>query len=310
MLRQPRRPRSLKHVLLLAVTTINMTHSNSDVASDAVAYNDVFSSHPPMSMRPAGVCLGPICGCARVIFGRLLPKLPYPVLRGPLRGLRFILGAAAGEAGGASVHFGLQEVEQCKCLAQILHLGQVFFDVGANVGFYSLLASRLVGSTGHVIAFEPVPRNIAFLHRHIVLNNAENVTILPLACTDRSSVGLFCEGENNALGHLAGLTDECELTSVPHRVSLVATLSLDEAAETLAVVPDVIKIDVEGAELRVLKGAKNLLGGVRPALLLSVHSAQLREDCLQFLESVGYHSQPLNKNALGFATEFFAQPDR
>jgi FkbM family methyltransferase len=285
-------------------------HSDSDGASNATLYGDDAARISRAPARRAGIGLTPVRACARMLFGHLLPKLPYPVLRGPLRGLRFILGAAAGEAGGVSIHLGSQEPEQCHCLAKILRPGQVFFDVGANVGFYSLLAARLVGSTGRVVAIEPLPRNIAFLYRHIALNKAHNVTILPLACANRSAIESFCEGENNALGHLAGTSDKPDASSPAFRASLVATLSLDEAVEALALSPDVIKIDVEGAELRVLEGARNILAEVRPALLLSVHSDQLREDCLRFLEGFGYRWRPLNGSTFGTATEFFAQSAR
>ena len=101
---------------------------------------------------------------ARLVFGEILPNWPYPVMRGPLRGSWNILGATAGEAGGVSVHLGLQEVEQCRCLTNMLHAGQVFFDVGADVG------SRIVQDSGCVIAFEPMLRNLAFLHRDVRLN--------------------------------------------------------------------------------------------------------------------------------------------
>lgn len=247
---------------------------------------------------------------ARVLFGKLLPRLPYPVLRGPLRGCRYVLGATAGEAGGISVHFGLQEVEQTRCLAGLLRPGQTFVDVGANVGFYSLLASRLVGATGTVVAFEPMPRNIALLHRHVALNNAKNITIVPAACANCTSVDLFCAGENDALGHLAGANGEKESGPAVSRPSIVATLSLDEAAETLGIVPDVVKIDVEGAELRVLAGAHGILTRSRPVLLLSVHSDQLRDQCLAHLQRLGYELEPLNASSRDAATEFVAKSRR
>jgi len=245
---------------------------------------------------------------ARLVFGEILPNWPYPVMRGPLRGSWNILGATAGEAGGVSVHLGLQEVEQCRCLTNMLHAGQVFFDVGANVGFYSLLSSRIVRESGRVIAFEPMPRNLAFLHRHVRLNRAENVTILPLACAENLSAQLFIAGENNALGRLEESDGKEEEPSRQTPAILVATVSLDAAAEKLGLWPDVIKIDVEGAELRVLHGAAHLLTHVRPSLLLSVHSDQLRETCLACLREFDYRIEPLNSRSMEGATEFLAQP--
>lgn len=234
------------------------------------------------------------------VFGRLLPRVAYPVLRGPLRGCRYILGATAGPAGGASVHFGVQEVEQLDWLTKLLSPGAVFFDVGANVGLYSLLASRLVGDDGRVFAFEPLPRNLTFLHQHMQLNRATNVAILPLACADRAGTELFCEGANNALGHLGSNNTNAETSSMR-----VDTTTLDDAARRFGITPDVIKIDVEGAELRVLCGAIRLLSDKRPSILLSIHSAELGENCLNFLSQQRYSAMALNSGE----TEFVALPD-
>jgi FkbM family methyltransferase len=255
--------------------------------------------------RRAIASINPHDVIARVV-GRLLPRWPYPVLRGPLRGCRFILGALAGEAGGVSVHLGILEVDQVECLTQTLQRGRIFFDVGANVGFYSLLGSKLVGPDGAVVAFEPMPRNLAFLFQHTRLNETRNVIIVPLACADEISTELFVEGKNNALGRLGG--NDFDLTSAHARTIIVATISLDAAAEKLGLRPDVIKIDVEGAELRVLKGAKSILTQARPSVLLSVHSAELRDACLAYLDALRYQSHPLNARSIELATEFFAKP--
>ena len=242
----------------------------------------------------------------RFLFGRVLPRTAYPVVRGPLRGCRYLLGATAGDAGGVSVHLGLQEVEQTRCLTGLLHPGEVFFDVGANVGFYSLLASRIVQSSGRVVAFEPLPRNLAFLYRHLQLNHATNATISPVACADRLGTELFFPGENNALGRLA--EDTAEDKQTPRNALLVATVSLDDAVDRLGLRPNVVKIDVEGAELRVLKGATRTLREARPSLLLSVHSDELRTSCLRYLADVGYEAEPLNARSGETATEFVARP--
>jgi FkbM family methyltransferase len=228
-------------------------------------------------------------------------------LRGPLRGFRYFLGAAAGEAGGVSVHFGLQEIEQTARLTKLLQPGNVFFDIGANVGFYSLLASRLVGATGTVIAFEPLTRNIAFLNRHLALNRCHNVRVMPFACAERSSIQIFCEGENNALGHLAGSDRDEELATL-HRKSIVATVTLDEAVRLLGVTPQVIKIDVEGAELRVLWGASEIFATAHPVVLLSIHSNELRSRCLELLKARNYAIEPLDASTIEAAAEFVATP--
>src|ERR1017187_7151866 len=123
----------------------------------------------------------------RFVSGRLLPRIAYPVMRGPLAGMKFILGAPAGEGGGASVFFGTVEPEQTKVLTETLSAGDVFFDIGANIGYYSLLAGRLVGPRGVVVAVEPVVRNLSFLYRHLELNRLRNVRVIPAACSSALS---------------------------------------------------------------------------------------------------------------------------
>ena len=68
------------------------------------------------------------------------------------------------------------------------------FDIGAHAGYYTLIASKLVGGSGHVVAFEPAPRNLRYLRRHLSLNHVSNVTVLEVAVSDRAGVGRFDVG--------------------------------------------------------------------------------------------------------------------
>lgn len=194
----------------------------------------------------------------RFLFGRILPRLAYPVFSGPLKSSRFILGSMAGDGGGASIYFNKMEAEQAESMLRELKEGQVFFDIGANVGYYSILASKIVGETGTVMACEPVVRNLAYLQQHVVLNKAKNVRILAFACSDENGTAQFSFGPNTAMGHLDVAIDGQTATDAD---VLVPTITLDKMAEELGIVPDVIKIDVEGAELSVLEGGKRVLGG-------------------------------------------------
>jgi FkbM family methyltransferase len=241
----------------------------------------------------------------RLVFGRLLPKWPYPVLRGPLRGMWFILGAAAGEAGGVSVHLGRVEPEQSRLLLDLLQPGHVFFDVGANVGYYSMLAARRCGPRGSVVAIEPSPRNVAFLYRHVHLNRLSTIEILPLAVAESLGLEVFSAGNNCAVGHLTGAASEVVDNAHRSTCTVAATTSLDFLSERLGLHPDVVKIDVEGAELRVLKGAERILQR-GPHILLSVHSASLCAECLDYLAHRGYRVTPLSEGADRDADEFLA----
>jgi FkbM family methyltransferase len=237
-----------------------------------------------ISIRPVG----------RLVFGKILPRVAYPVIRGPLRGARFILGSLSGDGGGGSVYFNMIETEQTVSFVNTLRAGQVLFDIGANVGYYTILGARLVGSQGKVIAVEPVIRNLVYLYKHTLLNKASNVFIIPAACSDTSSLAAFSLGQDYSTGclanhHQAGNTSE--------RASfLVPTITVDAIVQQLGSCPDVIKVDVEGAELSVLKGAQVTLREAKPRVLLSTHSAALRLNCLEYLTELGYTFEVLSRD--------------
>lgn len=236
---------------------------------------------------------------ARFIAGHLLPRVPYPVLTGPLKGCRFVLGSLAGEGGGASVYFNAVEPEQTRALMDLLGPGQVFYDIGANVGYYTLLASRLVGETGSVIALEPAERNLAYLRRHLAINDVGNARVIPEAVADHVGEARFDAGANPAEGHLAGIRDGDGSRTGP----MVPVTTLDALVERTALAPNVVKMDIEGAELLALQGAARTLATAKPALLLSVHSETLRDQCGALLQAHGYQLMPLTP------MEFVAKAD-
>jgi FkbM family methyltransferase len=219
---------------------------------------------------------------ARFISGRILPRRPYRVLKGPMRGARFVLGSLSGEGGGASVYFGEMEREQTAAMAEEIRPAGFFFDIGANVGYYTILASRLVGPAGKVVAFEPVPRNIDFLRQHIELNGATNVVLMPVAVSDSKGTVRFALGPDSAMGHIG---EGGELA--------VETTTIDDVTDELGVTPDVMKIDVEGAEREVLLGAAKMFERARPVIFLSTHSDELRTWCVGYLKQLGYAVTPL-----------------
>lgn len=231
----------------------------------------------------------------RAVYGKILPRRAYKVLRGPLRGAKFVLGTLEGAGGGGSVYFNLTEPEQTAVFAESLAAGDVLFDVGANVGYYTVLGSRIVGEKGLIVAFEPVARNLAHLYNHIAINNLQNVSIIPAACSDEISLASFSTGQNNAMGHLTDGNNSNDEMSAKN-LMIVPTVNLDAVAERLGVVPNVLKIDVEGAEMAVLRGARNKILPSKPKIFLSLHSPSLKTDCLKYLEQFGYKFEPLDKN--------------
>jgi FkbM family methyltransferase len=174
--------------------------------------------------------------------------------------------------------------------------GSVVFDLGAHVGFYTLLAAVLVGPRGKVYAFEPLPDNIYFLKERLRLNRITNVTVIDRAVSDGSGVATFVEEPSSAMGHFAAYGD-----------MTVQTVSLDDLfLEGKIPAPDFIKIDVENAVWLALKGAENLLRVARPTIFLSTDVYDSHRQCCQFLESFGYQLHPIGARSLEQAEEILA----
>jgi FkbM family methyltransferase len=210
---------------------------------------------------------------------RLVPRhWAVPILQGPVKGMRWIV-----ESGTHGCWLGTYEQVQAYRFAQEIRPGMVVFDVGAHAGFYLLLASPRVGEDGLVVAFEPNPVNLQFLKKHIRINDLGNVALFEGAVSDRSTVALFDSSDGTSTGHLSPLGS-----------MTVTTVSLDEwINDGRSAPPDVIKIDVEGAEKMVLYGAENILRTKRPLIFLATHSPELHAECIGILRNFGYQIELL-----------------
>ncbi len=107
------------------------------------------------------------------------------------------------QAGTPSYWLGIYEHRKQAVFEQAVTRGSIVFDIGAHVGFYTLLAADLVGPEGQVFAFEPVPRNLCYLRKHLRLNSIDNVTVMDMAVADSSGVGRFEEGWTPTKGRIA-----------------------------------------------------------------------------------------------------------
>lgn len=192
--------------------------------------------------------------------------------RGPLAGCLFAGGDTAGYVLGAS------EPAVQKQLLEHLRAGSVFFDVGANIGFMTLLGSRLVGDAGTVVAFEPLSENRELLERNLQANGRSNYLVVPLALSDE------CGTAEMVLDHGGGRAGFMGVEREGHKLLEVETATLDSLDLPA---PDVVKIDVEGAEARVLGGMRRLLREHGPVLIVEIHGEQ-ETPVREVLAEVGY----------------------
>lgn len=207
--------------------------------------------------RLVAAALGPLVN-------RMVPSEPTPVTvkSGPARGLKVVIQPREEKFYWAGTH----EPRVQDTLVEVLKPGATFWDIGAHCGFFTALASRLVGEAGRVVSFEPCPANRARLVACVEMNGLQNVEVRDVAVA----------------GHDGEVSMKPISTSTTWRIvpaesgaddNAVTARRLDGLSPGLPV-PDLVKIDVEGAELSVLEGASELLAGRRPPLLIEFHSEQ------------------------------------
>lgn len=171
---------------------------------------------------------------------------------------------------------GTFEPNEFHFLGQILNPGMTVLDVGANEGLYTLFSAKRVGAAGRVVAFEPSSRERNKLEHNVARNRLGNVTVVPCAVgssegTAALQIASGVHSGHNTLGAL--VHDDAPAVGVEH----VSVERLDTLIERLGIATvDVIKIDVEGAEMHVLEGARRTLAAQRPVLMVEANDEALR----------------------------------
>ena len=196
---------------------------------------------------------------------------------------------------------GVYEPPEAFVFTRLLERGMTVIDAGANIGQYTLLAATATGPQGRVHAFEPVPANFNRLRQHVHDNGLANVVLNRTALWShptRLDLGLDPEEANNA---------GCYSVAAAGRPGAVATeaIALDDyvASNNIARV-DLMKIDIEGAELPALRGAQRTLRRFKPLLLMEINRAACRavgyepEEVGSFLaETAGYRAWAIGESA-------------
>ncbi|MBI1725713.1 MAG: FkbM family methyltransferase [Candidatus Rokubacteria bacterium] len=235
-------------------------------------------------------------------FGRLLrmplrlipPTAVVPVVSGPSRGIRWVVGSAPHGA-----WLGTLERDKMFRFMARLRPGMTVWDIGANVGLYTLPSARVVAPAGCVVAFEPMPRNLHFLRRHLALNGLAGVAVCEAAVSDRAGTLRMKEGDSPSEFH-ADPGGDWEVTAI----------TLDEwLSENEALPPDVVKIDVEGSDDAVLRGGARSFAKYRPPIYLALHGERQRRACAQLLVAWGYEVTSLEAGrGPEVSSEWLAEP--
>jgi FkbM family methyltransferase len=220
---------------------------------------------------------------------RVWNKVTAPVLTTWLDGLN-VYAYPGNEISRAVFVTGYYEPNEFFLLAQVFRPGMIFVDVGANMGLYTIFAARKIGERGTVLAIEPSTRECGRLLKNVLANSLSNVRLVRKAVSDSlSDVDLLVAEDrwsgHNTLGAFAYGTPLAAKETV--RTERLDDIVLREGLSRV----DVVKLDVEGSELRALKGAVGILERFHPMLLLEVsdralchqgcNSAQIWDFCRQ-----------------------------
>lgn len=185
-----------------------------------------------------------------------------------------------------SIAFGNLESEVQEAMVRHLGRGGVFYDIGANLGFFSLLAAHLAGvEEGHVYAFEAAPENAVAIARNAQLNSLPNVSVIAKAVSDRPGRGRLQVVDDQSWSKL----EEYGPHPFTEEVIEVELVSIDEFVKAEDVrPPTVVKIDVEGAELAVLEGMRTTIANHQPAIICELHDTH--REFLAVIRDLGYRA--------------------
>ena len=201
------------------------------------------------------------------------------------KGLRF--NTANSNAGYL---LGTTELAVQSAIKELLQPGMTFYDIGANVGFFSIIAAHLSGGT--VVCFEPLAENIQHIQHNAALNQLKSLVIRSEALGGEDGEAIFNVSAVKSWGKLATVGSPAQQVG-DIRVSLRRLDTIIRESDLPQ--PGLIKIDVEGAEVDVLAGASETLMSSRPILLIELHGTN--EAIANQLEELRYQGHVLGSTA-------------
>jgi len=192
---------------------------------------------------------------------------------------------------------GMLEKREMDFFKKTVRKGWTVLDIGANIGYPSLLFSKLVGERGRVIAFEPDKNNLEMLRKNIKVNNCKNIVVVPMAVSDRTGNGTLYISDSHSGDHrIYNSLDE------KRKTQNIETISLDDYFKSENKI-DFIQMDVQGAEELVFQGMKKLLNENKEmSILLEFWPEGLRKiissprGFLKMIERLGFQLAYLNEN--------------
>lgn len=205
---------------------------------------------------------------------------------------------AAGNLAGISLCLDLQtekdywlgtyEIELQQTIRDQVKPGMVVYDVGANIGYISVMLARQVTRTGKVFSFEALPENQErFMVNLETSGFADCIQLVRAAVVDKSGTVQFQIGPSGGMGKVKGSAGRQEYSYV--QTIDVQAISLDEFVYQQGnLAPQIVKMDIEGGEILALPGMKQVLEQVKPVMLLELHGPQAAAVAWEILKTAGY----------------------
>lgn len=232
---------------------------------------------------------------------------------------------AAGDLAGYTIRLDMQvdkdywlgtyEPELQSALRELVPAGAVVYDVGANIGYVSLLLAKAAGEKGRVYAFEALPSNLEQLLRNVELNRMQaRVTVVPGAVTQAPGPVCFLVHASGGMGKAAGSAGREDLYQAEITVD---GISLDDFVYGQGnPPPQVVKMDIEGGEVLALPGMARLLTDARPLMLMELHGPESSRAAWETLTAAGYEIRWMQKGfppipsleAMGWKAYIVAKP--
>jgi FkbM family methyltransferase len=239
-----------------------------------------FWQRVPLSWR-TGVVKSSIAPPLRRVMNLLYPSGSdiFP-LAAPLEGYGMRLDWHSSKA----FVFGTYELEVKQALLQIVQADWVVFDIGAHIGYFALLLAKLVGPSGKVFAFEPLPENFRTLQENVRINGCSNIFLENRAVAETSGMVTLKSNDTDRLTYTSSLIEGQPIIDIE-------AVSLDDFTAGLQERVQFVMMDVEGAETAVLKGMRSTLQRDFPALLIELHGMDQwgeSHSALQELHSMDY----------------------
>ena len=257
------------------------------------------SRHLPSRVKTLVYRLGPISALIRAVLNKAAPSgiAKVEIAAGGLEGLVMQLDLQSEK----DYWLGTYENDLQRALSEHIKPGMVIYDLGANIGYISLLTARLAGEKGQVFSFEALPSNQERLRENIGLNTGlAPIVVIPKAVAEHSGKATFLVHHSGGMGKMQGSAGRDE--AYQQEIEVESVLLDDFVFVEGNQAPELIKIDIEGGEDMAIRGMEGVLKKYRPTLFLELHGQEVAAKVWKILSRHAYSMHSLRRGYPSIST--------